>query len=159
MNAKTIIKTLNMLPHPEGGYYKETYRSEHMVQTKYNTIRSAGTVIYFLLEKNQKSHFHRIQSDETWYFHQGEALEIVAILDEKLQCFLLGNNIENGELPQITIPAQTWFAAHLKKAQDYALVSCSVAPGFEFTEFELAEREKLLEKFPNLKDTILTFTS
>lgn len=159
MNAKTIIETLNMLPHPEGGYYKETHRCEHKVQTENNTTRSAETVIYFLLEKDQKSHFHRIQSDETWYFHQGETLEIVAIIEGKLQCYLLGNNIENNESPQITIPARTWFAAHLKKAKDYALVSCSVAPGFEFTEFELAEREQLLETFPDLKDTILNFTA
>ncbi|MDD2687218.1 MAG: cupin domain-containing protein [Bacteroidales bacterium] len=158
MDVKTIIEALHLLPHPEGGYYKETYRSTHKVRTRYNTLRSAETLIYFLLEKDQKSHFHRLQSDETWFFHQGESIEILAVIDGKLQNYVLGNNIENNESPQITIPAHTWFAAHLTKEKDYALVSCSVAPGFEFTEFEIADREDLLKTFPHLKDTILHFT-
>lgn len=159
MNAKTLIEQLKLTPHPEGGYYRETYRSQQKIETDKHYIRNAGTVIYFLLENNQKSHFHRIQSDETWFFHQGEALEIVAIIEGKLNTFVLGNNMEQNEFPQITIPAQTWFAAKINHSKGYALVSCSVAPGFEFSDFELAKRDILLQTFPDLKNVIIEFTS
>lgn len=157
MDAGYYIEKLNLLPHPEGGYYKETYRSELVVSTHGYEKRNVSTAIYFLLEDNDRSKFHRIKSDELWFFHQGKPLEIVAIIDGALVKYLLGNNLENDEKPQIIIPANTWFAAKIKSETGFALVSCTVAPGFDFSDFELAERQKLLNAFPLLLKEIDEF--
>lgn len=157
MNSQDIITKLQMLPHPEGGYYKETYRSSETM-TVDRGERNVNTAIYFLLENKNKSHFHRIQSDELWFFHQGEPLEILSIQNGELVSTILGNNIEEGELPQAVIPANTWFASHVKNETGYALVSCTVAPGFDFADFELAERNELIEKYPHLRQIIEEFT-
>ncbi len=157
MNAQFLIKTLQLLPHPEGGYYKETYRSDRRISVD-GRERNVCTAIFFLLENHQKSHFHRIQSDELWFFHQGEPLEMVMLQDQKAHTVLLGNNLEEGESPQIVIPANTWFAAKIKRSTGYALVSCSVAPGFDFSDFELADEKELLQDYPHLKTVISNYT-
>ena len=158
MNGKEIVDKLGLQEHPEGGFYKETYRSHQTIETDKNVYRNISTAIYFLLENENKSLFHRIKSDELWFFHQGEALEIVFIKEGVLNTIILGNNLENGEVVQATIPANTWFASRVKNLKGYSLVSCTVAPGFDFTDFELAKREDLLNEFPNLKETIEKFT-
>jgi predicted cupin superfamily sugar epimerase len=158
MTSQELIDTLNLLPHPEGGYYKETYRSEETTINKKGAERNVCTAIYFLLEGNDKSHFHRIQSDELWFFHLGQALEIVFILNGELKSVTLGNKILSGEVLYFKIPANIWFAAKVKNGQDYALVSCTVAPGFDFRDFELAKRDKLAGEFPELKGIIEEFT-
>jgi predicted cupin superfamily sugar epimerase len=158
MNGKEIVQKLGLLAHPEGGFYKETYRSSCSIETEQNTIRNISTAIYFLLENDNISLFHRIQSDELWFFHQGEPLEIVFIKEGVLNTIILGNSFENGEMPQATIPANTWFASSVKHLKGYSLVSCTVAPGFDFADFELASRDTLLKEFPNLKETIRKFT-
>jgi predicted cupin superfamily sugar epimerase len=93
-----------------------------------------------------------------WFFHQGEPLEIVFIKEGVLNTIILGNSFENGQVPQATIPANTWFASRVKDQKGYALVSCTVAPGFDFADFELATREKLSQEFPHLKEIIQKFT-
>ena len=158
MNYKNIIEELQLQPHPEGGFYAETYRSSAFALNQNGEKRNLSTAIYFLLHDTNKSNFHRIQSDELWFFHQGEPIEIVTIQDGKARSIILGNAIEKGELPQATIPANTWFGSKLKDGKGYALVSCTVAPGFDFLDFELAEREKLANEFPNLKALIEEFT-
>jgi predicted cupin superfamily sugar epimerase len=158
MNGKEIVQKLGLLEHPEGGFYKETYRSSSSIETDQNTIRNISTAIYFLLENDNISLFHRIQSDELWFFHQGEPLEIVFIKEGVLNSIILGNSFENGEVPQAIIPANTWFASSVKQRQGYSLVSCTVAPGFDFADFELASRENLLQEFPHLKEVIEKFT-
>lgn len=158
MDAQTLIQQLNLIPHPEGGYYRETYRSQQKIYTENQQTKNAGTVIYFLLENNQKSHFHRIQSDETWYFHQEESIEIVTLTQNGIKPYILSNHIKNNEFPQVTVPANTWFAAKIKSGKGYALVSCSVAPGFDFNNFELAERENLLQQFSCSEEIIKEFT-
>lgn len=158
MNGKEIVEKLGLQEHPEGGFYKETYWSHQTIETDKNVYRNISTAIYFLLENENKSLFHRIKSDELWFFHQGEALEIVFIKEGVLNTIILGNNLENGEVVQATIPANTWFASRVKNLKEYSLVSCTVAPGFDFTDFELAKREDLLNEFPNLKETIEKFT-
>ena len=158
MNGKEIVQNLELLEHPEGGFYKETYRSICSIETDQNTIRNISTAIYFLLENDNKSLFHRIQSDELWFFHQGEPLEIVFIKDGVLNTIILGNSFENGEVFQATIPANTWFASGVKNLKGYSLVSCTVAPGFDFADFELASRENLIQEFPHLKEIIQKFT-
>ena len=158
MNGKEIVERLGLQEHPEGGFYKETYRSNQTIETDKNVYRNISTAIYFLLENENKSLFHRIKSDELWFFHQGEALEIVFIKEGVLNTIILGNNLGNGEVVQATIPANTWFASRVKNLKGYSLVSCTVAPGFDFADFELAKREDLINEFPNLKETIEKFT-
>lgn len=158
MNAKNLIQKLELQPHPEGGWYRETYRSAETMTNKNGEKRNVCTAIYFLLEGNDKSHFHRIQSDETWFFHCGEALEILMIEGSNLRKVLLGNDILKGEMPQVTVPAQTWFAASIKTEAGFSLVSCTVAPGFDFADFELGKRETLLIQFPGLGEVITSFT-
>jgi predicted cupin superfamily sugar epimerase len=141
MNPERIIQQLDMQPHPEGGYYKETYRAAEVINTADGRKRNVSTAIYYMLTGGDKSHLHRLKSDEAWFFHQGETLEIVIIEDGILRSVLLGNAIENGEVPQVTIPAGAWFGARLKAGKGYALVSCTVAPGFVFEDFEMGRKE------------------
>ncbi len=158
MTAKRLIQTLQLQPHPEGGFYRETYRTEEKITTVDGKVRNIGTAIYFLLEDEDKSHFHRILSDELWFFHQGEPMEIMMIQDGKLHTSLLGNNIEQGEVPQLIIPANIWFAARVKDSKGYALVSCTVSPGFDFADFELANKKDLISEFPEYQSVIDEFT-
>jgi uncharacterized protein len=158
MNASYLIQKLQLQAHPEGGFYKETYRSEELITTADGRVRNVFTSIYFLLENEEKSHFHRIKSDETWYFHQGETMEIVVLQDGELQILSLGNNLEMGEVPFLTILANTWFASKIKSNRGYSLVSCVVGPGFDFGDFELANKKQLLEEYPEFKTIIEEFT-
>ncbi len=139
MTAEKIIQHLSMLPHPEGGYYKETYRCAERMTTTDGRERNVCTAIYYLLQDEEKSRFHRIKSDEIWLFHQGQTLEIVMLEDGVQRSVFLGNDVENGEVPQAVVPAGAWFGAGLKEGKGYALVSCTVAPGFDFEDFELAK--------------------
>ena len=154
MNGKEIVEKLGLQEHPEGGFYKETYRSNQTIETDKNVYRNISTAIYFLLENENKSLFHRIKSDELWFFHQGEALEIVYIKEGVLNTIILGNNLENGEVVQATIPANTWFASSVKNLKGYSFVSCTVAPGFDFADFELAVADTLSLLYPEHKSII-----
>ncbi|UOQ51819.1 cupin domain-containing protein [Hymenobacter cellulosivorans] len=158
MSVQPIIEKLQLLPHPEGGYYKETYRAATSITTEQGAARNVSTAIYYLLEGADKSHLHRIQSDELWFFHQGQALEIVLVEQGQLVTIELGNDLAQGQLPQAVIPAQTWFGARVKGETGFALVSCTVAPGFDFRDFELAERDALTQEFPQLQAIIEQFT-
>jgi hypothetical protein len=158
VTTKEIIQQLQLLPHPEGGYFKETYRSPETLVASGGKTRNVSTAIYYLLENDNKSHFHRIQSDEIWHFHQKDPLEIFIIEQGELIVKTLGNNIAQGEVPQVIVPAGRWFAARVKNASGYSLVSCTVAPGFDFTDFELAKKENLLSQFPHLNDIIEIFS-
>jgi hypothetical protein len=158
MHTKDLFRILQLKPHPEGGYYRETYRSEEKVTTDKGNVRNLCTGIYYLLEDNDKSCFHRISSDEQWFFHQGQAIEIFQIIDGRLVVIQLGNDVEKGELPQVCIPAHTWFAAKIGCSTGYSLVSCTVSPGFDFADFELAARADLIVEYPGLKRVIVEFT-
>ncbi len=148
MTANDWINKLALLPHPEGGYYKETYRSvEDSAFHGFEGKRNISTAIYFLLQEKDKSHFHRIQSDELWFFHEGEALEIFILREEKVEVITLGKNIDQGEQLQAIIPAGLWFGARLRQQAGYALVSCTVAPGFDFRDFELGKKVDLTKRF------------
>jgi predicted cupin superfamily sugar epimerase len=158
MNSNEIISTLKLSKHPEGGYYKETYRSNEEMETDRGK-RNVSTAIYFLLEENDRSKFHRIKSDECWFFHQGNAVEIFILSDEVLKTVVLGNMILKNEIPQTIIPANSWFAAKVRDEKGFALVSCTVAPGFDFRDFEMAERKQLLKEFPDQPEIIHAFTA
>ena len=149
MTADYWIQKLNLQLHPEGGYYKETYRCNQLIQAEgFDGNRSVSTAIYFLLDGATKSHFHRIKSDELWFFHEGAALEVLLLNGTYLQIITLGKNPDLGETLQAIVPAGCWFGARLKDEKSYALVSCTVAPGFDFSDFELAKKEELKKSFP-----------
>lgn len=137
---QTLVERLNLQPHPEGGYYRETFRSDRQIPFN-GGVRSAATVIYYLLAQGAYSAWHRIDADETWYHHVGcsVALHVLAAEGDVLTTHRLGNPIEHaGVVFQATVPTGCWFAAELLSPDDFALLSCSVAPGFEFSGFELA---------------------
>jgi predicted cupin superfamily sugar epimerase len=154
MEAESIIRHLNMKPHPEGGYYNETYRSTSLTVNSEGNARNQSTAIYFLLENQNKSHFHRIKSDELWFFHQGEPLEILSIENGILKRTILGNDFLAGQQAQAMIPANTWFGSRLLQGKGFGLVSCTVSPGFDFQDFEMAKKENLVLEFPDLKEII-----
>lgn len=139
MISKTYIENLQMLPHPEGGYYKECFRSNlEMNFNGFEGKRSVCTSIYFLLEKGQTSALHRIKSDEIWYFHDGQTLEIIELDSEGKEIVTrLGKDLTNGEVLQHVVPANTWFGARLAPESEFCLVGCQVSPGFDFKDFEL----------------------
>jgi predicted cupin superfamily sugar epimerase len=156
--AQDLIQHLHLQPHPEGGYYRETYRASLRTVAAGGARRNVSTAIYYLLENDNRSHFHRIQSDELWFFHQGQPLELLLLQDGQLTTLTLGQALERGELPQAVVPAHTWFGARVKSSAGFALVSCTVAPGFDFADFELAERARLTAEFPDYAALIEQFT-
>ena len=150
-----IIKHFKMIAHPEGGYYSETYRSEINIP---GMNRQLMTAIYFLLPSGQSSNFHKIKSDELWFYHSGSPL-IVHTLDEKgHQKHHLGMNLQNGEQPQILVKSDVIFGSTVKEDNSYSLVSCVVAPGFDFRDFKLYDTSSLLKLFPNHKEIIQQLT-
>lgn len=153
-NAAHWITKLNLQRHPEGGYYKETFRSDVTVTKQGDTkLKQACTSIYYLLEGKDYSGFHRIGSDEIWYFHKGVPLHIHAIdLDGVYTVYELSEGSE-GNL-SVVIPAGWWFAAEVPSGDGFVLVSCAVAPGFDFSEFEMAGREALSRQYPQYAEFI-----
>ena len=131
--AQSIIAAMDLKPHPEGGWYRETWRADAAPGH-----RAAGTAIHFLLEAGQRSHWHRVDADELWLWHAGAALElqIGGGQDGQVRVVSLGGAVLRGEAPQVRVPAQAWQAAHA--VSGWSLVSCVVVPGFEFGGFELA---------------------
>lgn len=162
--TKELIYRLKLTEHPEGGFYKETYRSDGEIPKSalpenFSENRNYCTGIYFLLTSDTFSAFHRIQQDEMWHFYEGSSLTI-HIIDEKGNYSFqkLGLNLNNNETPQFTVPKKVWFAAKVNEPGSYSFVGCTVSPGFNFDDFELAERGKLTTRFPIHKDLIKKFT-
>lgn len=147
-NASYWIEHLKLQRHPEGGYYKEVFRSQQQVlRPDDNKTKQACTSIYYLLEDADFSGFHRIASDEIWYFHKGQPLIIHVIQkDDTLISHELSD--EGTGSFSVIVQAGLWFAAELKVSKGFALVSCAVAPGFDFSEFEMAKREELVLQYP-----------
>ena len=160
MTQEQLIARFNMQPHPEGGYYTETYRSELTIQSHQpNEMRSASTAIYFLLTAGNFSALHRIKSDEIWHFYLGDAIEVVELSEDgQWRVTRLGNDIEAGEVPQYMVKAGHWFGSRVLPGKQFGLVGCTVAPGFDFADFELASRESLISDFPEWENEIITWT-
>ncbi|WP_109437121.1 cupin domain-containing protein [Aquimarina sp. AU119] len=162
--VEEIVDRLEMNSHPEGGYYKETYRSEsmipqHVLGEGFTGARNYSTAIYFLLTSNNFSAFHRIKQDEIWHYYEGSSL-YVHVIDPngKYKRYSVGINLDQEELPQLVVPAGCWFASSVKNKDSYSLVGCTVAPGFDFSDFELAERSALIKEYPKYKEIITQFT-
>jgi len=157
-SAQYWKSTLGLLPHPEGGAFKETYRAAIEIPTDRGT-RHASTAIYFLLEAGQFSAFHRIRSDEMWHFYDGVPLHIYEIqVDGNFILHKLGNAASQGCQFQVVIPAGSWFAAKVAEPGGYSFVGCTVSPGFDFQDFEMAERNRLQSQFPEHATLIASLT-
>jgi len=154
ISAEAIVSHYSMLPHPEGGYYKETYRSLGTIPfdalpKRFTGDKHYSTAIYFLLEKGNFSAFHRIKSDECWHFYTGQTLLVHIIrLDGKFETIRLGTNLLKGETFQYIVPAGSWFASEPAEGSSFSFVGCTVAPGFDFTDFELADADELSKQYP-----------
>ncbi|AOB25830.1 cupin domain-containing protein [Bordetella bronchiseptica] len=154
--AATLIRRLGLLPHPEGGHYRETYRAADAVTRADGALRAASTAILYLLCDGAWSTWHRIRADELWHFHAGAPLHVhVLAPDGGYRRLRLGNTLEDaGAEFQAAVPAGSWFAAELAQPGGYALAGCTVAPGFEFSEFELADAAVLRRLYPAQADLI-----
>ncbi|UPT67074.1 MAG: cupin domain-containing protein [Sphingobacteriales bacterium JAD_PAG50586_3] len=166
MNAKIeeLVTHLQLQPHPEGGYYKEVYRSAGIIQqaalgTEFAGDRNYCTGIYFLLTGTNFSAFHRIKSDELWHFYDGDTCNVYVIhLNGELEVIRLGRDIANGQVYQAVVPAGAWFASECSNPNGYSLTGCTVSPGFDFADFEMAERKSLTNDYPHLEDIITKLT-
>jgi len=177
--ADKIIRRLGLSPHPEGGYYAETFRSTERVTLPDGRIRAAGTAIYFLLPEGSFSALHRVAADEAWHHYGGLPLELVTIApDGELSRTRLGRDLASGERPQHVVPAGHWQGARpmvpmsstgnvgvfgngeagSPMGDGYTLVGCTVSPGFDFEDFDMPGREELTDLFPGHRDCILEFT-
>lgn len=164
MDVQKIIQQLELTPHPEGGYYREMYRSEETLPasalpSRYSGERSLQTGIYYLLTADTVSKMHRLQSDEIFHFYRGDPATFLQLHpDGSSETFKLGNNINEGEQPQRVIPRDTWFGIHLSEGAQYALMGTTVAPGFAFDDFELGDAQSLTEQYPERASIIRSLT-
>lgn len=162
--AQNYIDALQLLPHPEGGWYREAYRCAEstpapQLPSRYGGDRSHSTAIYFLLPGETFSAWHRIQSDEVWHHYDGDAVEIYVLNDAGgLSVIRLGKDLAAGETPQAVVHHGDWFASRCAVRSGYALVGCTVAPGFDFADFEMADRAALTAQYPQHERIIIELT-
>ncbi len=162
--AEYWIRELDLVPHVEGGAYREVYRSPLQLPREVLTLahkgdRSAMTSIYYLLRFGECSAFHKIASDETWHHYEGTVLCIYEITNSgQLTRHLLGKDIASGCVLTLTIKGGNWFACRVEETGGYALCGCTVAPGFDYEEFELAQRNELILQYPEHTSIISALT-
>ncbi len=159
-DAPYWIRKLELTKHPEGGYYRESYRAGLSIPAaalppEYKGARAASTAIYFLLEGESVSALHRLRSDELWHFYVGGTL-LVHVIESRgaHREIRLGNDLSAGETLQAVVNAGSWFGAKLLDRKSFALVGCTVAPGFDFADFELAKRSELVQHYPQHRSII-----
>ncbi len=152
--ADARAEALGLTRHPEGGWYKETYRAEHSV----GEGRAASTAIYFMLAAGETSALHRIDADEVWHHYEGESLRIHVFDEQGYHSLLLGSLDTPGAAPQHVVRAGAWFGAEVVGEHGHVLVGCTVAPGFEFEHFELAVQAEMLERWPQHSGVIRRLT-
>ena len=162
LTPQQLIQQYALQPHPEGGWYKETYKSSEEISVlslpeRFGGARVFSTAIFFLLEQGNFSAFHRIKSDECWHFYAGDPLDVYVLQqDGKLDIIHLGNDITKGLLFQFVVPANCWFASRPAAGSNFCFVGCTVAPGFDFLDFELADAAILASEFPQHEKIIKT---
>jgi len=163
-SAAYWIERLHLTRHPEGGWFRETYRASETIPeaglpTRFQGERSFSTAIQFLLERDDCSALHRLKSDEMWHFYDGSPLTVHLVApDGRHSPVLLGRDPEKGERLQAVAPAGYWFGAELAGSGDFALVGCTVAPGFDFSDFEMGGRRDLTARFPQHEALIRRLT-
>jgi predicted cupin superfamily sugar epimerase len=166
LTAQDVIRQLGLVSHPEGGFYRETFRAAELpVALPERGARSASTAIYFLLRRGDFSAFHRVSSDEAWHHYLGAALELHLLGGSGHERLVLGPRLELGERPQAVVPRGVLQAARLVTSPssspseyDFALVGCTVAPGFDFQDFEMPSRSALLAELPAHREIIEELT-
>jgi uncharacterized protein len=141
--AQLLIEKLGLKPHPEGGWYREIYRSPDTIKAeslpeRFKEDHSISTSIHYLLQNEDFSAFHRIKSDEIWHFYLGSPVKLYILKDGLLELIFLGDNVESGHVFQAMVPNGSWFAAEVSVPESFALLGCTVSPGFEFSDFEIA---------------------
>lgn len=149
-----IINDFNLEEHPEGGYFRETYRSNEIIERQNGQERTAGTAIYFLLTEGICTNWHRVTSDELWHYYMGDKL-VLEIIDQngKYNRLLLDDGINGKGQFQQLIPKNCWQRAY--STGEYTLVGCTVSPGFEFEDFEMIEADELADQFPDVRSKIV----
>ncbi|HEX4770237.1 MAG TPA: cupin domain-containing protein [Bryobacteraceae bacterium] len=156
------IERLKLTRHPEGGFYRQTYCADLILDklpSQFSGRRPASTAIYFLLADGDFSALHRLRSDEVWHFYAGSRLEVHVISpDGEYSEILLGSNAEAGEAFQAVVKAGCWFGSRLADRTSFALVGCTVAPGFDFADFEMAKRDELIAIYPQHRQLITELT-
>jgi len=163
-DAAYWIDRLRLSPHPEGGYFRQTYRAALEIETEalpraFAGSRAVSTAIYFLLDGDNFSAFHRLKSDEMWHFYAGGAL-VLEVIDARGErsSILLGGDPEAGEVFQAVVKAGCWFGSRVRDAGTFALVGCTVAPGFDFADFEMGKREELVREYPRHGEVVRRLT-
>jgi uncharacterized protein len=163
-NAQYWIEKLQLEPHPEGGYFRQTYRSEVLIAREalpagFSGARAVSTAIYFLLEGKNFSAFHCLRSDEVWHFYAGEPLVVHVIEpDENYFRILLGRDLDGGQVLQAVVRAGSWFASHVEDWNSFSVMGCTVAPGFDFEDFEMGKREELGQRYLQHRELIERLT-
>lgn len=156
-----LISRLNLLPHPEGGYYAETFRADETTNPggRYPSDRSTGTAIYYLLTPDTFSGMHILTSDEIFHFYLGDAVEQLHLFaDGSHRMVEIGTDIVAGQRPQMVVPKNVWQGARLKPGGQFALLGCTVAPGFDFADFSMGKRADLMKRWPDATDMISALT-
>ncbi|MBX3211885.1 MAG: cupin domain-containing protein [Labilithrix sp.] len=147
--AARLVALLGLAPHPEGGWFRETWRSPLALGSlPHGAPRSASTAIYFLLPAGTFSALHRVASDEAWHHYDGDPVELHVLEGRVHQTFVLGRDLAAGQRPQHVVPAGAWQAA-VPLGERWALCGCTVAPGFDFADFEMPSREEMLRLLPD----------
>jgi predicted cupin superfamily sugar epimerase len=162
-DAKWWIERLGLKPHPEGGYYRQTYKADLLIAKEalpagFTGARAVSTAIYFLLEGENFSAFHRLRSDEIWHFYEGGPLVVDVISAGECSAIFLGRDPEAGQVLQAVVRAGCWFASHVADWKSWALAGCTVSPGFEFEDFEMGKRGELVELYPHYRELIERLT-
>lgn len=161
-DAQYWIGHLELEPHPEGGFYRETYKASETIARshlpgRFNGDRIFGSAIYFLIDEHDFSAFHRLAADEIWHFYTGSPLTLWMIDPQgALSTLQLGPNPALGQVFHAVVPAGCWFAASVEAG--FALVGCTMAPGFDYADFELAQRGELIAQYPQHRTLIERFT-
>jgi predicted cupin superfamily sugar epimerase len=148
--AQELIDRLGLAPHPERGYYVETYRASLTIEgLPHGAPRAASTAIYFLVTRAQPTtYLHRLRSDEIFHLYEGGPLDVLLLGPSDAAVRRLGTDVAAGERPQLVIPAGTWFAVELDAGASHCLFGCTVAPGFDFADFELGAGPELAARWP-----------
>ena len=162
--ADLIIEKYRLQPHPEGGFYSRTYQSTGLIPkislpVEFTGDRFFSTAIMYLLKENDFSALHRLRQDEIWHFYLGGAMRLVMISpDGKFSEIIMGQNMAAGDIVQALVPAGCWFGAKPTEGAVFSFVGCTLSPGFDFADFELAKRAEILAQFPELETIIMEFT-
>ncbi len=163
--AEEIIALLKLQPHPrEGGFFRETYRADEQLSSsglagRYSGDRSVSTAIYYLLTPNTFSAIHRLKSDEVFHFYLGDPVQMLQLHpDGQGKTFIIGNDVMAGQQPQVLAPRGVWQGSCLQPGGSVTLLGCTVAPGFDFDDYEHGDRDMLVKQYPDFSELITRLT-